>query len=39
MLQIITPPQFKKIQELHLPEDLKAVDDEVYGPTTILFIP
>jgi hypothetical protein len=39
MSHIITPPLFKKIQELHPPEELKAVDAEIYGSKTILFIP
>ncbi len=36
---IITPPLFSKIQELRPPEELKAVDAEIYGSKTILFIP
>ena len=39
MLCIITPPLFEKIQELRPPEELKAVDAEIYGSKTILFIP
>ena len=36
---IITPPRFEKIQELHPPEELKAVYAEIFGSITILFIP
>ena len=37
MSHIKTPPLFKKIQELHPPEELKAVDVEIYGSKTILL--
>jgi hypothetical protein len=36
---IITHPLFSKIQELRPPEELKAVDTEIHGSKTILFIP